>query len=69
MTHSLYLLNQVPLHQSVEGDSYAVEFTPDQVGDYSVDLRLNSGPLLTVPLGVKVYDASKVKVRLRPDRR
>ncbi|XP_022709435.1 filamin-A-like isoform X1 [Varroa jacobsoni] len=54
--------DKVPLHQSVEGDSYAVEFTPDQVGDYSVDLRLNSGPLLTVPLGVKVYDASKVKV-------
>ncbi|OQR78194.1 filamin-A-like [Tropilaelaps mercedesae] len=54
--------NKLSLHQSADGDSHALEFTPDEVGDYSVDFRLGSAPLLTAPLGVKVYDAGKVKV-------
>lgn len=58
--------SQVSLQRSPEEDSHILEFTPDEVGDYSVDLRLGETPLLTAPLGVKVYDDSRVKVRRRP---
>lgn len=56
---------QAPLKTSVTGNhngGYRVEYTPTEVGDHTVDLRLGSHPLLGSPFMSKVYDASKVRV-------
>ncbi|XP_064455536.1 filamin-A-like [Ornithodoros turicata] len=57
--------SQAALKASVTGNhnsGYRVEYTPTEVGDHSVDLRLGSHPLFGSPFMSKVYDASKVRV-------
>lgn len=45
------------------GDLHVLEFRPESVGDYAVDFCIEDTSLLKAPLAVKVFDASKVKVR------
>lgn len=57
--------NQKELQEYINGNyhsGYRVEYTPSEVGDHSVDIRLNGHPIVGSPFLVKAYDASKVKV-------
>ncbi|GFQ94830.1 filamin-A [Trichonephila clavata] len=57
--------NQLPLKCFIHGNyhsGYRVEYTPVDVGDHAVDVRIEGQPIASSPYLVKVYDASRVKV-------
>ncbi|GIZ01212.1 filamin-A [Caerostris extrusa] len=57
--------NQLPLKCFIHGNyqsGYRVEYTPVDVGDHAVDVRIDGQPVGSSPYLVKVYDASRVKV-------
>ncbi|CAL1298214.1 unnamed protein product, partial [Larinioides sclopetarius] len=57
--------NQLPLKCFIHGNyqsGYRVEYTPLDVGDHAVDVRIDGQPVASSPYLVKVYDASRVKV-------
>ncbi|XP_076311299.1 filamin-B-like isoform X3 [Tachypleus tridentatus] len=57
--------NQHNLKTYVNGNyhsGYRVEYTPTEVGDHTVDVRIGGHPAGGSPFLVKAYDASKVKV-------
>ncbi|XP_023244649.1 filamin-B-like [Centruroides sculpturatus] len=57
--------NQKQLQEYINGNyhsGYRVEYTPVEVGDHSIDVRLHGHPIMGSPFLVKAYDASRVKV-------
>ncbi|XP_054721310.1 filamin-A-like [Uloborus diversus] len=57
--------NQAPIKCYIHGNyhsGYRVEYTPVEVGDHAVDVRVEGQPVASSPYLVKVYDSSRVKV-------
>lgn len=59
-----------PTHQALEaqvaldrgGSAYKVSFTPQEVGDHLIDLKVGGESVPSCPLLVKVYDAKNVRI-------
>lgn len=58
-----------PTHQNLKpillGDhlnGYQIQFSPVEVGDHAIDIKIGANSIPGCPFLVKVYDAKKVKV-------